>query len=132
MSHQQKNPILTRAIHHIRLADANTGKLAELDAVWDAYQPLCEQYIRLFCTEVMPNGALALCFESQLSARWQRDVVRQAAGIAQSWRSNRERHWRDYVDRLIGYGSLNEEQQAKRKKPEWTEPAIPELHAVSI
>lgn len=123
---------LTKAIHHIRLAEVNAGKLAELDNLWAAYKPLCEQYIRLFCTEVSPDAHLSCCFDSPLSARWQREAVRQAAGIAKSWRSNRSAHWEAYQEKLAWYESLSEADRKARKKPTWNESDLPELHQVSI
>jgi len=54
----------------------------------DAYLGVCQQYTTYFCTEAEPNGYLAPCFASPLSQRWQRVAIQQAAGIAQSWRSN--------------------------------------------
>lgn len=46
---------LTRAITHIRLSDANASKLAQLDALADAYLHLCQAYTTAFCTDVEPN-----------------------------------------------------------------------------
>lgn len=46
---------LTRAITHIRLSDANTGKLAQLDALAAEYMRLCQQYMTAFCTTAEPN-----------------------------------------------------------------------------
>jgi hypothetical protein len=43
---------LTRAITHIRLSDANASKLAQLDALADAYLHLCQAYTTAFCTDV--------------------------------------------------------------------------------
>jgi len=132
MPKKQSRTELTRSLHNIRLSDVNSGKLAAVDALWAAYKPLCEQYIQLFCGEAEPDAALRFCFVSRLSARWQREAVRQAAGIAQSWRSNRQRLWSEYASKRAWYESLSEQEQAGRKKPEWTEPRIPELRQVSI
>ena len=41
---------LTRAVTHIRLADANAGKLAQLDALADEYRRLCQQYTTAFAS----------------------------------------------------------------------------------
>src|SRR5262245_36903628 len=60
---------LTRAITHIRLADANPGKLAQLDALADAYMSLCQQYVTAFCTDVAPDKYAAAWLASPLSAR---------------------------------------------------------------
>ena len=132
MIKQTDQKSLIKAIHHIRLAEVNDGKLAELDALWVVYKPLCEQYIRLFCTQVMPDAQLIFCFDSQLSARWQREAVRQAAGISHSWRSNHAERWEAYQDKLAWYESLPEVDRKARRKPTWNEPRLPELREVSI
>lgn len=74
---------LTRAITHIALTDTHRGKLALLDALWEEFRPLCEQYVAYFCKQVAPDANLDFAFASVLSARWQRVVVQQAAGMAQ-------------------------------------------------
>lgn len=123
---------LTRAITHIALTDGHRGKLAELYRVWVVYRPLCEQYIAYFCTEATPDATIDFVYGSTLSGRWQRVAVQQAAGIAQSWRSNRANHWADYQGRLQAYERLEEAQRARRKAPVWTEPRRPQLQALSI
>jgi len=129
---QRAGPSLTRTINHIRLAAANTGKLVALDVLWEAYQPLCKQYIGLFCETLEPDAMLAFCFDSVLSARWQRVAVQQAAGITKSWHSNRLNSLKAYHEKLVYYESLEPIKQQAHKKPEWNEPALPTLHAVSI
>ena len=47
---RQKGKI-TKAVTHIRLAEANSVKLTALDAVAAVYLPLCQQYVTLFCTD---------------------------------------------------------------------------------
>src|SRR5579859_3486685 len=94
---KREGPTLTRAIPHIRLGEANRGKLDALDAVWRVYKPLCERYMAYFCTKSAPDKDAAFVFESELSARWQRVAVQQAAGVAQSWRSNRANRRADYL-----------------------------------
>src|SRR4051812_41483286 len=86
-----------QAITHIRLGEANGGKLAALDGLWAVYQGLCQQYVSYFCTEGPPDAHGDFVFGSELSARWQRVAVQQAAGVAQSWRSNRREAWQDYA-----------------------------------
>src|SRR6266566_2639970 len=57
-----------------------------------------------------------------------------AAGIAQSWRTNRERTYQDYLDDLLKYheqqaeGSLDTEAE----EPAWKEWDVPTLHQVCI
>src|SRR5262249_57989034 len=48
------------------------------------------------------------CVEPPLSERWQRVAIKQAAGIAQSWRSNFAAAYQDYVDRLAAYQEVGE------------------------
>ncbi|HET8852075.1 MAG TPA: transposase, partial [Ktedonobacteraceae bacterium] len=43
---------ITRAVTHIRLMEANPGKLRALDQLVSVYLTLCQQYVTLFCTEV--------------------------------------------------------------------------------
>src|SRR5260221_12591215 len=79
---------ITKAITHIRLLEANAGKLAALDTLAPVYLALCQQYVTLFCTEEHPNKFHAPVFKTPLSERWHRVSIKQAAGIAQSWRTN--------------------------------------------
>ncbi len=60
---------LRSAITHIRLSDANTGKLAQLDALAAEYMRLCQQYTTAFCTTVEPNKYADAWLTSPLSAR---------------------------------------------------------------
>ena len=48
---------ITRAVTHIRLIEANPGKLAALDALMAVYLPLCQQYTTLFCESETGPGA---------------------------------------------------------------------------
>src|SRR5216683_738883 len=100
---------LTRAVTHIRLEAANAGKLAALDDLAQVYLPLCQQYITLFCTDERRNKLRTPLFATPLSERWQRVAIQQAAGIAQSWRTNRTQAYQDYLDDLLAY----HEQQAE-------------------
>ena len=100
---------ITKAVTHIRLEAANGGKLAALDKLAQVYLPLCQQYVTLFCTQERPNKLRAPLFATPLSERWQRVAIQQAAGIAQSWRTNRAQAYQDYVDDLLAY----HEQQAE-------------------
>jgi hypothetical protein len=53
----------------------------------------------------------------------------QAAGMAQSWRSNRREAWTDYAERVAYDESLPTEERAKRKVPAWQ---VPVLKAVCL
>ena len=79
---------MTRALTRIRLCDANHAKIATCDALAAEYLRLCQAYTTYFCAEARPDKYAAPCFDSLLSQRWQRGALQQAAGIAQSWRSN--------------------------------------------
>ena len=82
---------LTHAVTHIRLIEANPGKLDALDQLVVVFQALCQQYVTLFCTaETSPDKYADPVFESELSQRWHRVAMQQAAGIARSWRTNRQ------------------------------------------
>ena len=114
-----EGPTLTRAISHIRLAEANRGKLEALDALWLVYKPLCERYIDYFCTKTAPDKDADFVFESVMSARWQRVAVQQAAGVAKSWRSNWANQRADYEQRLADYEGLSVVSRISRKRPVW-------------
>jgi hypothetical protein len=120
---------ITRAVTHIRLVEANPGKLAALDALAEVYLALCQQYVTLFCTQEAPDKFRASCFRTPLAERWQRVAMQQAAGIAQSWRTNRAQAYRDYLDALQDYqqrqaqGTLKPDEQA----PLWCEWDVPTL-----
>src|SRR6266853_4735275 len=106
---RQKRPVpgtaqrVTKAVTHIRLLEANSGKLAALDALAPVYLALCQQYVTFFCTEEQPDKFHPPLFATPLSERWHRVAIQQAAGIAGSWRTNREQAYQDYVDELGEY-----------------------------
>src|SRR5260221_11147596 len=81
--------LVTRAVTHIRLVEVNPGKLAALDALAPVYLALCQQYVTLFCTQERPNKVRAPLYATPLSERWHRVGIMQAAGIPQSWKTNR-------------------------------------------
>jgi len=120
---------VTRAVTHIRLAEANSVKLTALDALAPIYLALCQQYVTLFCTDGQPNKYHDPIFSTPLSERWHQAAIRQAAGIAQSWRTNRANAYQDYLDDLLEYheretdGTLEEGEE----EPIWREWNIPAL-----
>ena len=89
---------MTKAVTHIRLLEVNPGKLAALDALAPVYLVLCQQYVTLFCTEEHPDKFHPPVFVTPLSERGPRVAIQQAAGIAQSWRTNREQAYQDYSE----------------------------------
>jgi hypothetical protein len=115
---------LTRAITHIRLSDTNAGKMAQLDALADAYMTLCQQYVTAFCIGVAPDKYADAWLDSPLSARWQRAVIQHAAGVAQSWRVNRDRAYRAFLD---GRAEQQEQTDPQRSAPIWREWRTPTL-----
>jgi hypothetical protein len=120
---------LTRAVTHIRLSDANASKLRQLDALADAYMRLCQQYTTAFCIEVEPNKYADAWLSSSLSARWQRVVIQHAAGVAQSWRTNRDRAEQAYLDDLADYQAQADQ---KRPPPTWRDWQTPTLKQMVV
>jgi Putative transposase DNA-binding domain len=131
---QDEPQTITKAVTYIRLEATNAGKLAALDDLAQVYLPLCQQYVTLFCTDESPDKFRASCFVTPLSERWQRVAIQQAAGIAQSWRTNRAKAYQDYLDDLLDYheqeaeGILN----ADAKEPAWREWNTPTLSQTCI
>src|SRR6266851_5047315 len=125
---------ITKAVPHIRLEATNAGKLAALDDLAQVYLPLCQQYVTLFCTDESPDKFHATCFVTSLSERWQRVAIQQAAGIAQSWRTNRAQAYQDYLDDLLDYHEQEAEGtlDAEAKEPVWREWNIPVLRHICI
>jgi hypothetical protein len=120
---------ITKAVTPIRLGEVNTGKLAALDALASVYLTLSQQYVTLFCIEERPNKFRDALFPTLLSERWHRVAIQQAAGIAHSWRSNREQAYQDYLGALATYqdkqsaGTLD----PRAKEPQWREWQVPTL-----
>jgi Putative transposase DNA-binding domain len=131
---QDEPQTITRAVTHIRLEAVNGGKLAALDALAPVYLALCQQYVTLFCTDEHPDKFRPTCFPTVLSERWQRVAIQQAAGIAQSWRTNREQAYQDYLDDLLDYHEQQAEGvlDAEAKEPVWCEWNIPVLQQTCI
>ncbi len=125
---------ITKAVTHIRLTQANPGKLAALDALAPAYLALCQQYVTFFCTQEQPDAFRDTLFATPLSERWHRVAIQQAAGIAQSWRTNRTQAYQDDLDDLLDYheqqteGTLDEGAQ----EPTWKEWDVPTLKETCI
>ena len=125
---------LTRAVTHIRLSEANSGKLEALDQLIAVYLPLCQQYVSLFCTqEAEPDKFADPVFETVLSDRLHRAVIQQATGIARSWRSNRQAAYDAYLEALADWKQAQEQKpDPERKEPQWREWKLPELRAPCI
>ncbi len=131
---QRNTETLTKAVTHIRLVEANSGKLAALDHLAPVYLALCQQYVTLFCTEEHPDKFHAPAFPTPLSERWHRVAIQQAAGIAQSWRTNRAQAYQDYLDDLLDYHEQRADgtPDALAEEPTWKEWDVPTLHQTCI
>src|SRR5215469_9019147 len=125
---------ITRAVTHIRLEATNAGKLTALDDLAQVYLALCQQYVTLFCTQERPNKLRAPLFATLLSERWHRVAIQQAAGIAQSWRTNRANAYQDYVDDLLDYHEQQTEGTPDEgaQEPTWKEWDVPTLRHTCI
>src|SRR6266567_3600531 len=121
--------IVTRALTHIRLCEVNQVKLDALDAMAPVYLSLCQQYVTLFCECEVPNKLRAPCFTTELSGRWHRVAIMQAAGVAKSWRSNRATTYQDYLDQHAEYQAQCCDAEAIKppKEPVWSEWNVPTL-----
>jgi hypothetical protein len=125
---------ITKAVTHIQLIEVNPGKLAALNQLAPVYLALCQRYVTLFCIEEHPDKFHDPVFPTLLSERWHRVAIQQAAGIAQSWRTNRERAYQDYLEELADYqeqraeGTLDPEMQ----EPAWREWDVPTLKETCI
>jgi Putative transposase DNA-binding domain len=131
---QKTKQTLTHAVTHIRLIEANAGKLEDLDQVARVYQALCQQYVTLLCTqEAAPDKYADPVFETDLSDRWHRVAMQQAAGIAQSWRTNRQAAYDAYLEDLADWKLAQEQNpDPKRTEPAWRDWKIPELRVPCI
>jgi hypothetical protein len=126
---------ITRAVTHIRLLEANAGKLSTLDALMSVYLELCQQYTTLFCqAESKPDKWSEPVLETQLSERLHRVALQQAAGIAQSFRTNRTSAYQTYRQDVAAYEAAKAQAEAegrmatfKRREPSWTEWKLPVL-----
>jgi hypothetical protein len=125
---------ITKAVTHIRLAETNLGKLAALDQLAHVFLQLVQQYVTLFCTDEMPDAFHAPCFPTELSERWHRVVMQQAAGIAKSWRTNRAKAYHSYLEELAEYQELqaNGEGEDGAEEPTWREWDVPTLRETCI
>ncbi len=131
---------ITRAVTHIRLIEANPGKLDALDHLVVAYLALTQQYVTLFCeAETSPDKFAVPVFETELSDRWHRVAMQQAAGIAKSWRTNRQNTYEAYLEDRADYAEAKAQAEAqgrplgpKRKEPQWCAWNTPFLHVPCI
>jgi len=129
-----KPQTITKAVTHIRLIEGNPGKLAALDDLAAVYLALCQQYVILFCTEEAPDPFHLPVFATRLSERWQRVAIQQAAGIAQSWRTNRAEAYQGYADELAEYHDqqTNSTLNPEANEPVWQEWDVPTLRQTCI
>jgi Putative transposase DNA-binding domain len=131
---------LTQAVTPIRLVEANPSKLEALDHLIVVFAALCQQYVTLFCTtQTSPDKYADPVFESELSQRWQRVCMQQAAGIAKSWRTNRQVAYDAYLEDLADYAAAKVKAETSGlplergcKEPQWREWTLPELRVPCI
>ncbi|HEY7126714.1 MAG TPA: transposase [Ktedonobacterales bacterium] len=93
------------------------------------YLALCQQYTTHFVMEATPGKYIAPCFDSPLSQRWQRVAIQQAAGIAQSWRSNRENALEEFQE---AYAAWEEKHKPDEPPPVWKEWNTPVLKEICL
>jgi transposase len=104
------------------------------------YLPLCQQYTTLFCTqEANPDKYTDPVYQTELSDRLHRVALQQAAGIAKSWRTNRQAAYETYLKDLADYTEVKAKARAegreldrKRKEPAWREWKLPTLRVPAI
>ncbi len=125
---------ITKAVTHIRLAETNQDKLAALDRLAHVFLELVQQYVTLFCTDEMPDAFHVPCFATELSERWHRVAIQQAAGIAKSWRTNRANAYQSYLDELAEYQELqaNGKGADGAEEPTWRAWDVPTLRQTCI
>ena len=132
---KQSKQTITRAVTHIRLLEANAGKLSALDALMTVYLKLCQQYTTRFCeAESLPDKWSEPVFETELSDRVHRVAMQQAAGIAQSFRTNRATAYQAYLQDVAAYEEAKAQAEAagrmasfKRQEPTWADWNLPVL-----
>jgi hypothetical protein len=100
---------------------------------------LCQQYIIHFCTQADPNSYAVPVYATELAERGPRVAIQQAAGIAKSWRTNRQNAYNAYLEALADYAQA----QAKATtsgvpldrhatEPQWHEWSLPELRVPAL
>ena len=141
---KKKQTTVTLAVPHIRLSETNAGKLEALDRLVVVYLALCQQYVTSWCDlsteeDGSPDAYAAPLFASTLSERWHRVAMQQAAGIAKSWRTNRQTAYDIYLEDVANYATAQTTAEEdgvpldpKSREPVWTEWKIPELRVPSI
>src|SRR5258708_31570024 len=73
---------LTHTVTHIRLIEANPGKLEALDRLVKGYLALCQHYVTHFFTQGDPNSYAVPLFATGRSDRWQRVAIQPARGTS--------------------------------------------------
>jgi hypothetical protein len=101
--------------------------MATLDTLAGEYLALCQQYTTLFVTDALPDGYAPPCFDSPLSHRWQRVAIQQAAGIAQSWRSNRENALEEFQEASAAWEKKHKPEEPAPVWKEWNTPVLKEI-----
>jgi len=130
---------ITRAITHIKIQEANASKLLVLNRLAKTYMASVQEYVTTFCSVPIldypkPEKFSKPTFTSDLSARWHRVAIQQAAGIASSWLTNRQKAYLAYQQALRSYQTepLKSESDPKLKEPQWHDWNTPVLKATGI
>jgi hypothetical protein len=133
-TNQSAAQTITKAVTNIRMEEVNPGKLIALDELAQVYLQLCQQYVTLFCTEEMPDKFRATCLATSLSERWHRVAIQQAAGVAQSWRTNREQAYQDFLEELAEFETRRAEDALGEEaiEPFWKVWDVPTLRQTCI
>jgi Putative transposase DNA-binding domain len=131
---KRKKQTITHAVTHIRLLEANAGKLDALDQLATTFQTLCQLYVTSFCTAASPpDGYANPSPPSELSERYQRVAIQQAAGIAKSWRTNRQAAYDGYLEELLEWKQAQEQNyDSTCQEPTWHEWNLPILRVPCI
>ena len=107
-----------------------------LDELAEVYQDLCQDYTIYFCEVEAPNPYAKPHIPTDLSQRWQRVAIQQAAGIAQSWRSNRDKAYAAYERQLARfedkYPTRAEQAANADQAPQWRNFNLPHLKQMKI
>ncbi len=102
---------MKKAITHLKLSQANPGKLQKLDDLAAEHQRVVQAYVNwlIQCEIRQPNKYAAIPeqdVQTMLSDRWQRCAWQQACGIVQSWYSN-ERENRPVLQNICIQANTN-------------------------
>jgi hypothetical protein len=82
---------------------------------------------KAFCTDVEPDKFADAWIDTPLSARWQQAVIRHAASIAQSWRTNHTRAYQEHLEDCAWYAQQTTSCQRPRVWKGWNTPVLKQI-----